>query len=311
MILHKQKSGASNERGDFAFNGVVRPLNIVLSGGTLYFRFSSATHHVVPPGRVEVSGFSESSRGRMRRFLRGCVPEFRTMVTLTYPAGFPSDGRTVKRHLRAYMERCRRMLGDRAPDESAFWFLEFQGRGAPHFHLFQTFDVPRETLARWWYEIVNSDDDRHLRAGTRIERITGGRNGCVSYANKYAAKSEQKQVPIGYEHVGRFWGVCFNRETVSAATKVGLWQGLGMRTMGALDQLKATIKAGVVAGNIRKHKPNGRATVYFIRDLESQRSIREQILSVSFFYQMETCGNRCFSTPLQAEDRAFPFGEAA
>lgn len=47
-----------------------------------------------------------------------------------------------------------------------------------------------------------------MLAGTRIERLRGGREGAIGYATKYAAKLEQKEVPAGYESVGRFWGAC-------------------------------------------------------------------------------------------------------
>jgi hypothetical protein len=103
---------------------------------------------------------------------------------------------------------------------SAFWFLEFQARGAPHFHIFCTWSPNKEWVAKTWYFIVGSEDDRHLRAGTRVEFIRSGRAGTISYASKYAAKQEQKDVPSDYENVGRFWGVYGRRAVVSASTWV-------------------------------------------------------------------------------------------
>jgi hypothetical protein len=56
-----------------------------------------------------------------------------------------------------------------------FWVREWQRRGAPHFHLAGAFpatihDTPIEQrLSLAWYQIVASDDERHLRAGTRID----------------------------------------------------------------------------------------------------------------------------------------------
>ncbi|MEN6535739.1 MAG: hypothetical protein ABFD89_18895 [Bryobacteraceae bacterium] len=223
------------------------------------------------------------------------------MLTLTYPCGFPSDGRTVKRHLRSFVERCRRMLGAAAPTESLFWFLEFQARGAPHFHLFTTFSIDKGVVARWWYEIVGSDDERHLRAGTRIERLRSGKDGVVAYANKYAAKSEQKEVPPEYTSVGRFWGVAMSRECVSAATRIALGASPPKRTARALGELKDGLKRMMSAGEVRKSRPNERATVYIARGLRAQRELKELIRGLAFAYQVESGIGNAFCEPLREE----------
>jgi hypothetical protein len=138
------------------------------------------------------------------------------MCTLTYPGEFPMDGRTVKRHLDCFVKRAFRYWVDGSEPKSCFWFLEFQQRGAPHFHLFINFHIPVELVAQWWYEIVGSEDERHLLAGTRIEALRSGRYGTVSYATKYAAKIEQKLVPPNFVNVGRFWGVYGDRRCLAA-----------------------------------------------------------------------------------------------
>jgi len=56
-----------------------------------------------------------------------------------------------------------------------------------------------------WYNIVGSDDQAHLFAGTRVERIRKP-DGAIRYAAKYCSKKSQKVVPPGYKNVGRFWG---------------------------------------------------------------------------------------------------------
>jgi len=136
------------------------------------------------------------------------------MGTLTYPGDFPLDGERCKRDLECLAKRYEREVSD--PSFSFFWFFEFQERGAPHFHFFCTHELKMETLSRWWYEIVGSGDERHLRAGTRIEYIRSGRHGTVAYASKYAAKRQQKIVPANFANIGRFWGVKGNSECMSA-----------------------------------------------------------------------------------------------
>ena len=42
----------------------------------------------------------------------------------------------------------------------------------------------------------------------------------VSYATKYAAKLEQKQVPSNFSDVGRFWGVIGERSVMAATITI-------------------------------------------------------------------------------------------
>jgi hypothetical protein len=85
------------------------------------------------------------------------------------------------------------------------WFLEFQKRGAPHFHVFLNGRVDKMRVAQRWYEIVGSEDLNHRLAGTRIELLRE-QHAASAYAAKYASKVEQKEPPEGFTDVGRFWG---------------------------------------------------------------------------------------------------------
>jgi hypothetical protein len=141
---------------------------------------------------------SRASKRRMMHTFRNSE-NLPVMLTLTYPGEFPRDGRLVKRHwanMRTWLVRNNRKGG---------WFLEFQKRGAPHFHVFLDGEVDYELIARRWYEVVGSKDLRHLLAGTRIEMLREG-HAAAAYASKYAAKVEQKEPPEGFDNVGRFWG---------------------------------------------------------------------------------------------------------
>lgn len=174
--------------------------------------------------RGNVVGFSAGSGIRMRRYLRECKPEYRHMVTLTYPFAYPTNGTETKNHLRRFLQEVQRWDARTKPEasarHSAFWFLEFQERGAPHYHIFFNRAPDKSWVSQRWYDIVGSDDIRHLYAGTRTERLTQGRSGTISYASKYAAKLVQKVAPPGFENVGRFWGVYGDRITLSADTFV-------------------------------------------------------------------------------------------
>jgi hypothetical protein len=149
--------------------------------------------------RQAVQGFSEDSRRRMLFTFRNVVG-LRVLVTLTYPREFPADGRLVKQH----WDNMRRWLTRRGV--AGAWFMEFQARGAPHFHCFLTGEVPKQEVAAAWFRIVGSGDDRHLRAGTRVEALRE-LHAAGAYAAKYLKKQEQKDVPDGFSSVGRFWGL--------------------------------------------------------------------------------------------------------
>ena len=135
---------------------------------------------------------------------------FRNMITLTYPKEFPSDGLTVKYHLHQFLTWLRKDTGGC----SYLWFLEFQARGAPHIHILYDTPYPKRNRQAYtdlrlrvsmaWYRIVGSKDEKHLSAGTRVERLRKP-DGAARYATKYAWKMKQKAVPPAYQNVGRLW----------------------------------------------------------------------------------------------------------
>ena len=149
--------------------------------------------------RAKIRDFSARS-ARELLFRARNVEGLTTMMTLTYPGEFPTDGRKVKRDWAAL----RRWLVHRGL--GGLWWLEFQQRGAPHLHVYVNGRVELGELAKAWYRIVDSGDPRHLVAGTRVETIRNT-HAVGAYAAKYTHKAEQKEVPPNYQEVGRFWGL--------------------------------------------------------------------------------------------------------
>ncbi len=155
---------------------------------------------------------------------RGRLP---AMLTLTYPGDWLTvapDVASVTQHFQAFCKRYARAWGEplRGP-----WKKEFQGRGAPHFHLsttppMGTTTVPdpvtgqpiRVDFKRWlsitWADIVAHPDPeqrrRHLLAGTGVDyaqgiKLTDPRRMAVYFA-KYGAAATGKE----YQHqVPREW----------------------------------------------------------------------------------------------------------
>lgn len=187
----------------------------------------------IAPKRGEISMLSKKSRMRLAFTANNTRVVFRTMITLTYPKEYTTDGKEVKKHLNAFLVWCRRYFAR----PSYLWFLEFQKRGAPHIHLLIDTPLPQEKAQRLdvysdvsvkWYDTVNSGDERHLRAGTRCERIRKP-DGAARYALKYAYKTRQKCVPEPYRNVGRFWGC--SRDVTPKDVRIWPMDELSVRTV--------------------------------------------------------------------------------
>jgi hypothetical protein len=145
------------------------------------------------------------------------------MLTLTYPGDWLAvapNGEAVKRHFAALAKRYERAWGEPLV---CIWKLEFQGRGAPHFHLstappmgFSRIADPGTGVLRsvdfktWlsitWADIVAHPDPeqrrRHRAAGTGVDyaegiKLTDPRRMAVYFA-KYGTggrKDYQHRVP--------------------------------------------------------------------------------------------------------------------
>jgi len=149
--------------------------------------------------RGEIKQFSRKSVQRLKILSRN-IFDLTSMITVTYPNKFSSNGRVIKRHLFNLKRWLRRHGLNRG-----LWILEFQKRGAPHFHIIVNGFIDKKKLSEAWYKIVGSGDKKHLRAGTNVGRIRLKR-GLANYISAYASKAYQKQVPENYSDVGRFWG---------------------------------------------------------------------------------------------------------
>jgi hypothetical protein len=210
-----------------------------------------------PPSRREITHWSRKSRANMvaalceidfREMLAGHGPhEVPAMVTLTYPGDWLTvapRGSVVKEHLEEFRARFERAWLRRL---QAIWKLEFQYRGAPHFHLL--FVPPhgvaesrsdavgaglpfRDWLSVVWADIVNHPDPveyvNHLKAGTGVDFAEGMRardpKRTAVYFLKHAAttfgtsKEYQHVVPDQWtgagDGPGRFWGYWTLKRTV-------------------------------------------------------------------------------------------------
>jgi hypothetical protein len=184
--------------------------NFVVGGGS----YSFAVNRGVSGGgglRGEVNGFSRRSRSRMNKKMnmlkKHCLPSF---ITLTYGESYPTDFEVYKRDLDNFYKA----IFYKYPEISSIWKLEFQERGAAHFHLL-VWGLPVDLqsvlsyVVHTWHRIAGAGQEDHrlfhmgLLAGSRpcVEKIKSF-NGVIYYASKYLAKVQEVE-----GHTGRIWGV--------------------------------------------------------------------------------------------------------
>ena len=160
--------------------------------------------------RGKVTIFSRKSRRRLLEFFARTrqTDNPRVFLTLTYPSNM-TDAATGKAHLRAFLERVRR----RYPKASAIWRIEYQERGAVHFHLL-FFSLPfwkADSIREVWGEIIGESNPR-----IEIKTIRT-RRGSTYYVSKYVAKAGSTDLVslsnLPYTHVGNHWGY-FNKPEI-------------------------------------------------------------------------------------------------
>lgn len=185
------------------------------------------------------------------RFVAG-IP---ALVTLTYPKCWETcapSAKVAKQQLDRFFRRWDRACGPFA----GVWKLEFQRRGAPHFHIFARVPMMVEHkvgrgrgarfvaepfttwLSRTWFEVVGSHDVKHLRAGTGVDYSEGLRcsdpRRLAAYFAGYAAvkdKAYQHRCPDAWtEGAGRWWGVR-RLETVTATVELDQAQFIELRRL--------------------------------------------------------------------------------
>lgn len=180
--------------------------------------------------RKKITVVSKRSLDRLALLVRGCSVKFTSLMTLTYGANFPMSGRVAKKNLNHALITFKRKFGR----FEYVWVLEFQERGAVHFHLATTLPPPtileREIFAFTWQEITTPyhwpyssvmdyegmvvfkkllytdeavfDQHRHESAWEKVRKG----DSLSHYFAKYTMKIRQKKIPSWYSDVGRFWG---------------------------------------------------------------------------------------------------------
>lgn len=220
--------------------------------------------------RGRITAFSKGSRKRMKTRMAKFQNEALALalfVHLTYPEEYPKIGE-CKQHLRALIKRIRR----RWKRAAVIWRMEFQARGAPHFHLIVLGVpfMPWDWLAQAWYEVVGSGDPQHLKAGTRVERVHSYMHA-KSYVEKYLAKVEEHVAPEGL--IGRCWGVegAWRAFLAAVVEVVGLTFKEAARLFRTCDGLLQGMFRRSRNALVRKRKVRRRALKYSFEGPDGER----------------------------------------
>jgi len=178
--------------------------------------------------RGKITDFRPKSRTRLiRKMAKVRNTRHGYFITLTYPDIFPLTPQTWKSHLHTFGIYLQRRFGGCA----GLWRMEFKVRKsgeihegfiAPHFHvLVFGIALPQEAdqrLKNWvsatWAKIVNSEDHRHIKAGTNVRPILNKKHA-YRYIAKYAAKLHNEEFSI-VANVGRHWGSFGNLELTTS-----------------------------------------------------------------------------------------------
>lgn len=154
--------------------------------------------------RGTVKGFSKKSAARMLDLVwKLDKKQLPVMITPTYPKAWE---KFTPKKVKANLDEFFRRLEKRYPRMAAIWKLEFQERGAPHFHILVWGCKPwHQWVAVTWWKICGKVSKDHRRAGTRVEVLRSYR-GTLAYCGKsYMAKGTVP--PQDGQNWGRLWGV--------------------------------------------------------------------------------------------------------
>jgi hypothetical protein len=199
---------------------------IILKRNCLLFQNRGNYSHL----RGVISVVNKRSLNRLALLVRSCGVNFSSFLTLSYGANYPMDGRVAKKDLNHMLVSMRRAFGL----FEYVWVIEFQDRGACHFHMATTLLPPSgldrvvfaslwgriSTPHSWPYWSVYFENGRILpkkrlvtdRAVREVHMHADQwspirkQDGVAHYFAKYANKLEQKDVPDFYRNIGRFWG---------------------------------------------------------------------------------------------------------
>lgn len=210
--------------------------------------------------RGEIKDFSRASQARLIKAVSIWDPAGTLLIiTLTYPAKWPS-GERCQADFKAFRQR----LLEKRPDWSGCWKLEYQTRGAPHYHLIIDSNVDRINLKNE-RRFINSTWKKARRSNVPARTqcdLARNKNKAKYYLTKevgktvQCSKSWQEKIEKDIDHVGRFWGWMNRNKLNKSATQyfVPSYMAETIRAKIQEISLRDMIKKGIA-----KYDTNGSA----------------------------------------------------
>lgn len=165
---------------------------------------------------------SQSSLNELLFLTVNTASKFQSLLTLTFLS--PPLAAQAKVHLNKFLVYLRRKIGTTL---RYLWFMEFQLRGAIHFHILlnQKYQKPLHmSMAEYWgrcteplnvgyYSLVKCKNLMTQETVIAFHKDERGvwenirkKDGMIRYVAKYAMKTTQKKPPKWLNLTGRFWG---------------------------------------------------------------------------------------------------------
>jgi len=159
--------------------------------------------------KTKIMEFSKASEKRLLFICRNSGHMIKSQIALTYHFKIPETGEEIKKQIHHLLIKIQREYGK----IYYLWVLEFQERGAPHFHLFTSLpadNVICRVIGTAWNKIIK-EDEQHLRFQTDSRSMIEWKMISGKYlSSQYVSKQKQKQVPENFKDVGRFWAASRN-----------------------------------------------------------------------------------------------------
>ena len=170
--------------------------------------------------RGKIKGMSPASFGRMICNLSR-VERFDGFITLTYPGKWREAAKTPRASKKA-LSNFHFKLRSRFPNiTGGIWILEFQKRGAPHYHIWTIHKDPKLNQSEDIDRFVKDQWQRH--SGGKVSNFEPCRapDAAARYAAKEGGKRFQKDPPVDWDP-GRFWGV-FGEVPFRSIEEIGIF----------------------------------------------------------------------------------------
>jgi len=194
--------------------------NLLIIGDSKAVRISPQV-----PSRSEsdISCFSQNSRLRLMRLCgRVNTQSYADVMhcTLTYHNSYPSISAAIKTNFHNFYK----ILRYHFPSVSIIWRLEFQRRGAPHYHLIllsrkkyfsKNCQIEQKRLTSLWLLAIKDDNISLRLHGCKCTRCNDN-SKFFTYISKYSAKVESNNVT---PYSGRRWGYSDDLDQTSLLCK--------------------------------------------------------------------------------------------